>query len=73
MAYGVNGAPPETPLVMEPCYEAEGAPNALKMDQDVLPYVNLPLDSVQSVTLLVTYDDGSTETADYLRAAVLTP
>ena len=73
VAYGVNGAPPETPLVMEPCYEAEGAPNALKMDQGVLPYVNLPLDSVQSVTLLVTYDDGSTETADYLRAAVLTP
>ena len=73
VAYGVNGAPPETPLAMEPCYEAEAAPNALKADQGVLFYVALPLDSVQTVTLLVTYDDGSTDTAEYARAAVLTP
>jgi hypothetical protein len=73
VAYGINGAAPETPLPMEPCYETEAAPNALKMDQGVLVYVTLPLESVQTVTVLVTYDDGSTETAAYERAAVLTP
>lgn len=73
VAYGGNGAAAETALPMEPCYEAEAAPNALKMDQGVMPYVTLTLDSVQSVTVLVTYDDGSSETVDYQRAAVLTP
>ena len=73
VTYGVNGAPPDTPLTMEPCHDGEAAPNALKMDQGVLPYVTLPLDSVQSVSVLVTYDDGTAEPAEYLRAAVLTP
>ena len=73
VAYGVNGAAATTPLVMEPCYDAEAAPNALKMDQGVLPYVSHGLDSVQTVSVLVTYDDGSTEMADYTRAAVLIP
>lgn len=73
VAYGLNGAPAETPLTMEPCYEGEAAPNALKMDQGVLPYIEQPLGSVATVSLLVTYDDGSTDTAEYTRAAVLMP
>lgn len=73
VAYGVNGAAPDVALVIEPCYEDEAQPNALKMDQGVLPFVTQGLASVQSVTVLVTYDDGSTETADYARAAVLMP
>ena len=39
VAYGVNGAAAETALAMEPCYEAEAQPNALKMDGGILPYV----------------------------------
>ena len=31
VSYGLNGAAPETVLPMEPCYEAEATPNALKM------------------------------------------
>ncbi len=73
VAYGVNGAAPEVPLVIEPCYKTEAQPNALKMDQGVLPFVTQALSSVQTVTVLVTYDDGSTDTADYARAAVLMP
>ncbi len=73
VAYGVNGAAPETALPMEPCYAAEAAPNVLKMNTGVLPFVAQPLDSVQSVTVHVTYDDGSTETVAYQRAAVLMP
>ncbi len=71
--HGLNGAAPEVKLVAEPCYDAEPQPNALKMDQGVLPYINQALGSVQSVTVLVTFDDGTTETGEYLRAAVLTP
>ena len=73
VAYGLNGAAPQTALVTEPCYEAEPQPNALKMDQGVLPYIEAALGSVQTVTVLVTYDDGSTDTGEYLRAAVMTP
>lgn len=72
VSYGVNGAAPETPLTMEPCYEAEAQPNALKVE-DILPYVSLDLGSVQTVTVRVTFDDGSTEEGSYERAKVMTP
>ena len=73
ISYGVNGAAPETALVAEPCYDAEAQPNALKMDQGVLPYVEAGLGSLQTITVLVTFDDGSTLQGDYQRAAVMTP
>lgn len=72
VAFGINGAAPETALIMEPCYDAEPQPNALKV-ADVLPYVTLDLGLVQTVTVLVTFDDGSTETGEYARAKVMTP
>lgn len=71
--YGVNGAVPDQVLAMEPCYETEAAPNALKMDGGILPYITLPLGSVQTVSVLMIYDDGTEEPADYARAAVLIP
>ena len=70
--YGVNGAKAETVLAMEPCHGDEAVPNALKL-AGVLPYVTLPLNSVQSVSVVVVFDDGSAEPAEYLRAAVLMP
>ena len=71
--YGVNGAPAETVLAMEPCYEGEAMPNALKLDGDIMPYVVLPLDSVATVDVVVVFDDGSEEPASYERKAVLIP
>ena len=68
--YGLNGAPAETVLAMEPCYEAEAAPNALKMEDPPI-YLTLPLSSVQTVSVVLVFDDGSELPADYLRAAVL--
>lgn len=73
ISYGLNGAAPDTALAMEPCYEGEASPNALKMDQGILPYIEADLGSVATVSLLVTYDDGSTDTAEYTRQAVLLP
>ncbi len=71
--YGLNGAPAETVFAAEPCHDGEAQPNALKMDQGQDIYLTLPLQSVQNVTLLITYDDGSTDRADYARNAILTP
>ena len=73
VSFGLNGAPPQTALMMEPCHDGEASPNALKMDQGILPYTEADLGSVQSVTVQITYDDGTTDTADYARAAVLIP
>lgn len=73
VSYGVNGAPARTALVFEPCYDGEAQPNALKMDQGVLPFVTADLSSIKTITVSVTFDDGSVEVAEYERAAVLIP
>ena len=71
--YGLNGAAAETLLPMEPCYETEAVPNALKADSGVEIYLNEALGSVQSVAVRLRMDDGSELAADYPRAAVLMP
>ena len=73
VTFGTNGAAPDIPLTMEPCHDGEAQPNALKMDQGALPYVPYDMDLIQSVTVQVTFDDGSTETEDYQRKDVMTP
>ncbi|MGH1329855.1 MAG: hypothetical protein ACRBBK_03165 [Paracoccaceae bacterium] len=63
--YAINGAP-ATALTAEPCYAAQAAPNALKVE-DILPYVRLPLASVERIDVILTYDDGEMQTQSYLR------
>ncbi|MFT6451301.1 MAG: hypothetical protein ACJA06_000783 [Halocynthiibacter sp.] len=63
--YAINGAPAEL-LNAEPCHEGEAVPNALKVE-DQLPYIRLPLASLQSVEVIITYDDGASETASFQR------
>lgn len=70
--YGINGAPAETVLPMEPCYDETAAPNAF-VDDALLPFVTFPLASVESVTVEVLYDDGTTDKATYERSDVLLP
>lgn len=72
VAWGINGGAPETVMPMEPCHEGEAQPNALKMET-VLPYAEAPLGAITSVSVAVTFDDGSVETADYDRKSVLMP
>lgn len=71
--YGLNGAPAETVLAMEPCHEGTNAPNALLMEKGELPYVTLDLGSVQTVSIIAVYDDDTKTTADYERLAIMTP
>ena len=69
ISYAVNGAKRER-LKVEPCYEGETRPNDFK-DNDILPYVTFPQGAVETVTVWLTYDDGSTDKEDYKRKAIL--
>lgn len=68
--YAVNGGA-EKQWQGEPCYDDEAQPNALKAT-DVLPFVRLDLGSIQTVTVRLVYDDGSQDSANYQRAAIMT-
>lgn len=57
---------------MEPCYYETSQPNAIKME-DRLPYIVVPSGFVQSVVVTITYDDGTTDTAEYERGQILMP
>lgn len=69
IGYAVNGAERER-LAVEPCYEGETRPNAFK-DKDILPYVAFASGSVETVTVWLTYDDGTTDKEEYGRKAIL--
>ncbi len=66
--YVVNGGE-ETVLEAEPCYESEGAPNSLKVET-IMPYVTLPPNSVETIEVIITYDDDTGDSASFERAAV---
>lgn len=69
--YSVNGGP-EQRWEMEPCYLDEAQPNAIKAEGR-LPFVRLPLGSVETVALRLRYDDGAWTSARYDRRGVLLP
>lgn len=71
--YSVNGAETTQEVPMEPCHEDLATPNALVEVMDYLPYVTLPPDSVMSVYVEITFDDGTTDFARFDRSAVLIP
>lgn len=73
VSYGLNGAEPVTPFPLEPCHDDTATPNAMTQIESYLPYLALPADSVQSVKVRITYDDGTTDEAIYGRAMVLIP
>ncbi len=70
--FGINGGEPTQVWELEECYEDEATPNAMKLE-DGLPYFMLPLGMVKSLTVEITYDDGTTDTASYERKAIMTP
>lgn len=71
--YGINGNLPEMVLPMEPCHADTSTPNALVQIDEFLPYIALPQGSVDSVTVEIVYDDGTSESASFERAEVLLP
>ncbi len=70
--FSVNSGAAATVWETEPCHEGTAQPNALTLEGH-LPYIVLPLGMVQSVTVVVVFDDGSEDRAEFQRAAVLIP
>lgn len=69
--YGINGAQAEQMVQMEPCHVDTAQPNAM-LDPVAYPlWVSFPPETVQSVTVRITYDDGTTDQAVFDRAQIL--
>ena len=62
----------ETQFQGEPCHDGEAQPNAIKA-ADSLPFLSYGLQSINSVTVRLVYDDASEDSASYQRAAIMTP
>ncbi len=73
ISYGINGADPDQVLPMEPCHEGTNSPNALTDIENFLPYVVLPENTVENLTVQLTLDDGSVLINSYDRPAIQMP
>jgi len=69
--FGINTDFAALPFQPEPCYRDEATPNALKLPDGALPYVTFPPGAVPSVSVVISYDDGTEDTATHARAAIL--
>ncbi len=68
ISFAYNGGPFQ-PLDHEPCYRDEANPSALKVETH-LPYVVAPLDSLQTIAIQLSFDDGTIMTQSYDRKAI---
>lgn len=73
ISYGINGSPTDNVFPMEPCHENTNSPNALTDVANFLPYITLAENSVQSLSVRITLDDGSVLTQSYDRPAIQMP
>lgn len=71
--YGINGDPAENVLAMEPCHEDTAQPNGMTDVANFLPYIVLAPESVDSIYVEITFDDGTTDFAQFNRNEVLIP
>lgn len=70
--YSVNDGPSQA-FAMEECHDDSATPNALTDVETYLPYVTLPMDSVEKVSVTVTFDDGTMQSVAFDRAAIQMP
>ncbi len=70
--YGINSKKPTQDYELDECFEDKPNPNILDVENH-LPYVTLPLDSVETIVIEVTYDDGQKQTAFYNREKIEIP
>lgn len=71
--YGLNGAPPTIPVVMEECHTDTRSPNAITDPMAFPIYITEPQGSIESVEVQVTFDDGTIDAAVYGRQLILLP
>lgn len=70
--YGINSNTADQVWRLEKCYDDDAAPNAMK-EEGRLPYITLPLGSVDTVVIKLFYDDGTTDSVTFERAKIMTP
>jgi len=66
--YSINSPAADVDWSFIPCDETSANPMALPDAQKI--YGNFALNSVQSITVKITYDDGAQDTATFQRAAI---
>ncbi|TDE41237.1 hypothetical protein E1B25_00645 [Antarcticimicrobium sediminis] len=71
MRFGVNGGPLQV-WPLPACHEEFSTPNAI-LESDGNPMLIYPPGSIGTVDIELTYDDLSTERAQFSRASVLMP
>ncbi|MCF2870164.1 hypothetical protein L0664_03710 [Octadecabacter sp. G9-8] len=71
--YGINGAPADIVVPMEPCNDAFAQPNVMVDVENFLPYVIYPLGSVESIYIEIVFDDGGMDFAQFQRNEVRIP
>lgn len=71
--YGINGAPADTPLPLEPCHAGTNAPNALTDVTGYPPFIAFAENSIETVTIQMLFDDGTVDGATFDRAAIQMP
>ncbi len=71
--YGINGAPADQVLAMEPCHVDTAQPGGITDPVGFPIYLTFEPDSVQSVTVEIDYDDGTTDAATFERNGILIP
>ncbi len=71
--YGINGAPAEQVMAMEPCNEEYQQPNVMVDIETYPPYLIFPANSVETIYVEITFDDGTSDFAQFNRGDILIP
>ena len=69
--FGINGAPAERGLGMEPCYEDSFSPNTRNDTANFPEFVTYPSGTVESIYIEIVFDDGTTDFAEFDRSEIL--
>ena len=71
ISYSINDGPAQI-LPMEECHLNTGQPNAMTMESH-MPFVNFELGSLQTVKVMIVYDDASKDSVSFQRSDILMP
>ena len=71
--YGINGAPATEVFDMEPCHEGTAQPNGMVDLVNYPIWVTYPGESIQTLRIEVTFDDGTEDFVEVERSRILLP
>ncbi len=71
--YGINGAPADQVLEMEPCHEDTAQPNAMTDPATYPIWATFPGETIENVYIEVVFDDGTADFARFDRNQILIP